>query len=459
MRNFPRLSCSPQNTFWLPMISLRLLLVSASILVALSVSACKNKADESAARPAKPFVEWTNDLGATAVPQQLINGSGNWYIPAKITGLDMKAPLWERDVSTLGLTRYASAAGRVFFIGSKGYAGALDAATGQTIWEVTPKIGLVDDAGTPVEVAVTKRSLIIATSRPAGNGELRFLKPGNGELLRTEQVDYEIAQLIAADGRIFAISDTGEITSFSETDGSQIEEAHQVTGLQDVTVCEDRLVFYGREMAAFSLDMATLKPLGARVFEQRMNCLFSMGGELLLFAVDKAEMVALDPRTLEVNWQRPLESKANMLPAGFDNKLFLGEEGGRLRCLDMKTGKYVWTREIEASCYVFIVFDNCVLAIADYPPDNSSQLGQRQRPETPPKAPSWYKGNGAHNYSLFVLSTADGSTIGQFTGDGYLLPQCVTDKGIIVREDPAGTLACYPYKLEASGAKAGGSAK
>lgn len=387
-----------------------------------------------------------------------MDGSGNWYVPAKITGLDMKVPLWERDVATLGLTKYASASGRVFYIGDEGYTGALDAATGQTLWEETPKAGLAD-VGTPTELAVTRHCLVVATSRPSGSGELRFLKPGNGELLRTGQLDYEVAQLAVADRRIFAISNTGEITSFSETDGTPIAHTRQVTRLQDIAFAGDRLVLYGREMAAFSLDTATLKPLGARMFAKRMNSLFAMNGELLMFAVGEPEMVALDPRTLEVNWQKPLERQANMPPAGFSNKLFLGEEGGKLRCLDMQSGEYLWTRSLEASCYVFMVFDNCVLAIADFPPENMQQLSGRQSPAAPAKAPSWYKGKGAHNYSLFVLSASDGSTIAQFTGDGYLLPQSVTDKGIIVREDPAGTLACYPYKLETNGVVVEGSAK
>ncbi len=440
------------------MISIRLLLITSALLAALSASACNRELDESASAPAKPFPEWTKDLGAAAVPQPLMDGSGNWYVPAKITGLDMKTPLWERDVSTLGLTRYASASGRVFYIGSKGYVGALDAGTGQTVWEETPKAGLAD-AGTPTELAVTRHCLVVATSRPRGNGELRFLKPGNGEQMRSEPLDYEVAHLVAADGRVFAISNTGEITSYSETNGTLIAHTRQVTRLQDVAVSGDRLVLYGREMAAFSLDTSTLKPLGARMFEKRMNSLFAMGGELLMFAIDEPEMVALDPRTLEVNWQKPLENQVNMLPAGFGDRLFLGESGGKLRCFDMRAGKYAWTRDLEASCYIFIVFDNCVLAIADFPPENMQQLGQRQSPATPPKAPSWYKGGGAHNYSLFALSTSGGSTIAQFTGDGYILPQCITGEGIIVREDPAGTLACYPYKLQANRAASVGSSK
>ncbi len=439
------------------MISIRFLLSVATILTALCASACKEIQGEGSPAPTKPFTEWTKDLGTTAVSQPLMDGSGNWYIPAKITGLDMKTLLWERDVATLGMTRYASASGRVFYIGTKGYIGALDAATGQTIWEEAPKVGLAEGSGTPTELVVTTHCLVVATSRPRGNGELRFLKPGNGELLKTEQLEYEVAQLAVADERIFAISNTGEITSFSETDGSLLAHARQVTRLQDVAISGDRLVLYGREMAAFSLDAATLKPLGARMFERRMNSLFAAGGEILMFTVDESEMVALDPRTLEVNWQRPLENQANMLPASFGSRLFLGEEGGKLRCFDMRLGKYLWTRSLEASCYVFIVFDNCVLAIADYPPENMQQIGQR--PVAQPKAPSWYRGGGAHNYCLFVLSTSDGSTITQFTGDGYLLPQCVTDKGIIVREDPAGTLACYPYKLQDDSAVGAENAK
>jgi outer membrane protein assembly factor BamB len=441
------------------MISIRLLLATTAILTALSVSACKEKQGEGAIAPAAPFPEWTKDLGVAAVPQTFMDGSGNWYVPASITGLDLNKVLWERDVSTMGLTRYAAASGRVFYIGSKGYTGALDAATGQTVWEETPKVGLVEGSRTATGIVVTKHCLVISISLARGGGELRFLKPGTGEVMRSEALDYEVAQMVAAGGRVFALSRSGDITSFSETDGTRIAQARQVTQLQDVAISGERLVLYGREMAAFSLDASTLKPLGARMFGESMTSLFAMGGELLLFSVDKPEMLALDPQTLEARWQRPLEHQVNMLPAGFGNRLFLGEGGGMLRCFDIKSGKYLWTRELEASCYVFMVFDNCVLAVADYPPENVPQFGQRQQPMKPPKPPSWYKGGGAHSHCLFVLNTSDGSTIAKFVGDGYLLPQCVTDNGIVVREDPAGTLACYPYKLQVNGAVVEGSTK
>jgi outer membrane protein assembly factor BamB len=440
--------------------SIRLLLAMAVILAALSLTACKEKQGESVAAPTKPFTEWTKDLGIAAVPQTLMDGSGNWYVPASITGLDLKKALWERDVSTMGMTRYAAASGRVFYIGSKGYIGALDAATGQTVWEDTPKVGLEGGSSTPTGLVVTKHCLVISTSLPRGSSELRFFKPGTGELLRTELLDYEVAQMVASGGRVFALSSSGEITSFSETDGTRIAAARQVTQLQDIAVSGERLVLYGREMAAFSLDTSTLKPLGARMFKERMSSLFAMGGELLLFNVDKPEMVALDPQTLEVNWQKPLENQVNMLPAGFGSRIFLGEETGKMRCFDIASGKYTWTRGLEASCYVFMVFENCVLAVADFPPQNQQQqFGQRQQPMTPPKPPSWYKGGGTHSYCLFILNTSDGSTIGQFVGDGYLMPQCVTDDGIVVREDPEGTLACYPYRLQSNSAVVEGSAK
>ncbi len=397
------------------------------------------------------------------VPQDLMDGSGNWYIPARITGLNLSKALWVRDISTMGATRYATAANRVFFAGSKGYVSALDAATGKTLWEVSPPVSLEENTHYAMGLAVTRRSLAVFVRQAMASGEVRFFNADTGELLRAELLDYEVARLVAAGGYLLALGASGEITSFSEETGERAAATRQVTTVLDAVAADDRLVLIGRERAAFSLDMAELKPLGARMFEEQVFAPLVLNGELLLFSTPEPGVIALEPHALTVKWRKPLEREPNMLPAGFGSRIFLGEAGGKLRCFDAASGKYAWTRDLEASCYVFMVFDNCVLAVADFPPENGQQ--QQLSPEQPStpiasrNEPSWFKGEGAHGYCLFMLDTSDGSTIAQFPGSGYLLPQAVTPYGILVREDPGGTLACYPYDLHPGASASAEAAK
>lgn len=418
-------------------------------LPALLAIGCRKPPDGSAA-PASPFTLWKEDLGAASVAQYTVDGSGNWFIPAQIQGLRLEEPMWERDISKLGSTKYVSAAGMIFYSSSRGYLGAIDAKTGKTAWENIPVIAQGQGTDNLAHLAVTQHCLAVAARKPTTGGEVRFYSPETGALLHVEPTGYEIAMLLAVKGLVFAVSSSGEVTSFSEKTGSRVSHTRQITSLMSAASANDRLVMVGRERAAFSLDLATLEPLGARMFNSLFYSPFSLNGEVLLFSGEEPQLIALNPERLEQTKRFPLEGRVNLLPAGKGNRIYFGEVNGKFRSFDIAAGEYAWTSDLEASCYVFMVFENCVIAVADYTPVNA-EAGPQQQPQAGAgqRKPSWYAGEGGQGFCVFMLDAADGSVIYKYAGAGYMLPQLVTQYGIIVRTDPAMTLASYPYSLTA----------
>jgi outer membrane protein assembly factor BamB len=443
--------------------SKRRLLLAATLGLLLLLPACREKRDtERQVMAPKPFKQWTKDFGALAIPQSSVDGTNNWYFPATLSNLDMRKALWVRDVSPLGDKRFVTGGGRVFYFGTRGYIGALDAATGQTIWEVTPKPGIGAESYNPSSITLTQYSVVILARRGTTHRQLDFYDAQGGELMRTELLAFDPVQIAALDGKVFAIGEDGQIEGFAEESGEHMISARQVTTLLDIVASPGRLTLLGREGAAFSLDTQELKPDAVRLFSDRMLSPFLMDGKLVLFGETAPEVLVLDPLTLTTKFRGAMDTIVNLLPTGAGNRIYFGQGDGRFRCYNIGTGKYIWTRDLEASCYVFAAFANCIIAVADYPSVSGTinqQQGQDQRESKPLGEPSWFPEGSAQGYCLFVLSTVDGSVIGKFPGNGYMMPQSVIPQGILVREDPAGTLSCYPADIKPFSVLAGGGEK
>jgi outer membrane protein assembly factor BamB len=445
------------NKFRLPAIAL-------AIVMLLLASGCKQPREDgrSVIVAPKPFTQWAQDLGPLAVPQLSVDGSNNWFFPAALAGLNMKKAAWVRDFADIGDKRFVTGGGKVFYFGSHGFVGALDAATGQTVWENKPKLLGDGESFSPMNLALTKYAFVIAAKRGTTQYEIDFYDPASGELRRTEAISFEPSYLAVVGGKVFAMGAEGEIEAYAEQTGAPVASARQITALIDFAASPGRLMLLGQEGAAFSLGTEDLKPAAVRLFNDSVISPFVTGGNLIVFGRDNAEALVLHPQALTTVLRRTLDARPNLLPAGNGSRIFFGQTDGRFRCYDTAAGKYVWTRDLESSCYIFAAFNNCVIAVADYTPDteNTRNYGRQQAPGqqvTQPKprpAPSWYIQGSGRGYCVFQLSAADGSIMMKSAGSGFLLPQAVVPEGILMREDPAGTLALYPADIKPlSGAK------
>jgi outer membrane protein assembly factor BamB len=450
------------NKFRLPAIALAIF----ALLLASGCKQSREKGQNTGATP-KPFKQWSQDLGPLAMPQWSVDGSNNWYFPATLTNLDMKKAAWVRDFSTIGEKRFVAGGGKVFYFGSRGFVGALDAATGQTAWENAPKPLGAEESFSPLSLVLTKYALVVAAKRGTSHFEICFYDPANGELERTEEISFEPIYLSVTDGIIFAMGADGEVEAYAQETGAPVASARQVTSLIDFAASPGRLLLLGGEGAAFSLGTKDLKPAAVRLFNNSVVSPFVTGGKLIVFGRDIAEALVLDPQTLTTVARGTLDAQPNLLPAGNGSRIFFGQTDGRFRCYDTAAGKYVWTRDLESTCYIFTAFSNCVIAVADYTLASSDtrQPGQpqgpgQQAPQTRPRpTPSWFIPGSGRSYCIFLLSATDGSILFKSSGSGYFMPQAVVPEGILVREDPAGTLALYPADIKPLRVQAGSGAK
>ncbi len=438
---------------------LRLPVIALAIVMLLLASGCKQPSEDgrSVIVTPKPFTQWAQDFGPLAMPQLSVDGSNNWFFPATLTGLNMKKAVWVRDFPDIGDKRFVTGGGKVFYFGSRGFVGALDAATGQTVWENKPKSLGAGESFSPASLALTKYALVIAAKRGTTRHEIDFYDPASGELRRNEAISFEPSYLAVVGGKVFAMGAEGEIEAYAEQTGAPVASTRQITTLSDFAASPGRLMLLGQEGAAFSLGTEDLKPAAVRLFNDSVVSPFVTGGKLIVFGGDNAEALVLDPQNLTTVARGTLDAQPNLLPAGNGSRIYFGQTDGRFRCYDTAAGKYIWTRNLESSCYIFAAFNNCVIAVADYTPEteNTRNSGQRQgfRPRPRP-GPSWFIQDGGRGYCVFQLSASDGSIMMKSAGSGFLLPQAVVPEGILMREDPAGTLALYPADIKPlSGAK------
>ncbi len=395
--------------------------------------------------PPQPFPRWCEDLGPLANAPQDINPERNWYLPATLTNLDMNQRLWSHDLGRMGELRLAYADNLIFYAGSEGYLGALDAKSGESIWELGP--GSTKDRPSYYNPTVTPWSLTVV-NRQQTVCELRFHDPLTGLLMRTEPLSFTAHRLLVAGGRISAIGGIGRVAAFSATSGERLNSTATVPLVLDPVATEERLILAGNDYSMYSLDLQTLAPLNFRILESPVDLPFIMGEDLLVFTdKEPPDILALNPHTLTTNWRAALDSKPNMLPAGHGDRIFFGEQTGLFRCFSTSDRRYLWTRDLEASCYVFMVFDNCTMAFADFELPRSAS----DEDAPPVEYPSWYESGHQRYHSAFVVDNDNGEILAQFPGSGELHNQFVTSYGIVALEGLQGPLICFPATITPQG--------
>jgi outer membrane protein assembly factor BamB len=412
---------------------------AAVMLVALAAFAgCPRTSEETS--PPVPFPRWCESFGPLAMTQTDITESRNWYLPATFTGLDMSQRLWSRDFTHAGRVDYIYARGYVFFAGSEGHLGALDAATGDTVWERRPEPSKERRFLDYQHLALTPYSLIAGAEVRGRTDEVRFHDPLTGELLRVEEVGFALQQVLIAAGRVVILGERGECAVFAQETGEPLATAFRPTDLIAAIATDENVILLGEEAAAHSLELDSLEPVASRILESPCWSPFILDGELILSRASDAQMLALDPRDLTTIWQFPLEGWPRALPAGYADRIFYGEINGNLRCVQPSVERTLWERDLEAPTFVFIVFDNCLLAKADYAVPESMGTGDVAQP-------SWHEPGVERSHCFYVLDNTDGSVLAQFPGPGQLMPKLVTPYGIVAQEDLGGPVSCFPATI------------
>lgn len=413
--------------------------VAAAMLVALAAFAgCPRTAEETS--PPVPFPRWCENLGPLAMTQSDINEGRNWYLPANFTGLDLSQRLWSRDFAHAGRVDYIYARGYVFFAGSEGHLGALDAATGDTVWELLPEPSEERRLFDYQHLALTPYSLVSGAEVRRRTDEVRFYDPLTGELLRTEKVGFALRQVLIAAGRVVALGEWGECAVFAQETGELLATAFHPSDLNAATATGENIILLDEGATAHSLDLDSLEPVASRILESPCRHPFILDGELILSRISDAQMLALDPRDLTTIWQFPLDGWPSALPAGYTDRIFYGEINGNLRCVQPSVERTLWVRDLEAPAIVFVVFDNCLLAKADYHVlESVSTSGVTQ--------PSWHEPGTERSHCIYVLDNEDGSVLAQFSGAGQLMPKLVTPYGIVAQEDLGGPISCFPATI------------
>lgn len=415
---------------------------AAALLAALAVfSGCPRALKETS--PPATFPRWCEGFGPLAMTQADITEGRNWYLPATFTDLDMTRRLWSRDFSYAGRVDYIYARGYIFFAGSEGYLGALDAATGDTVWETTPVPSEELRFLNYQHLALTPYSLVVGAEVRGITDEVRFHDPLTGELLRVEEVSSALKQVLVAAGRVVALGERGRCVAFAQETGEPLATAFRPTDLIAAIATDDSVILLGEEAAAHSLALDSLEPVASRVLESRCQYPFILDGELILSRTSDAHMLALDTRDLATIWQFPLEGWPNECLAGYTDRIFYGEITGNLRCVQPSVERTLWVRDLEAPAIVFVAFDNCLLALADYSMPDSADDGE----SAASSQPSWHEPGAERSHCLYVLDSTDGSVMAQFAGPGQLLPKLVTPYGIVVQEDLGGPVSCFPATI------------
>jgi outer membrane protein assembly factor BamB len=415
---------------------------AATILVSLAaLTGCPRTSTETS--PQASFPRWYEDFGPLAMTQSEINEGRNWYLPVAFAELDMSRRLWTRDFSHAGHVDYIYASGYVFFAGSEDYLGALDAATGDTVWEVRPAPSKEPRILDYQHLALTPYSLVSGAEVRGRTDEVRFHSPLTGELLRVEEVGFALQQVLVTAGRVVVLGERGECAVFAQETGELLAAAFQPTDLDVATATVENLLLLGKEAAAHSLELGILEPVASRMLESRCWFPFILDGELILSRMSDEQMLALDLHDLTTVWHFPLEGWPSALPAGYTDHIFYGEANGNLRCVQPSVKRTLWVHNLEAPAYVFIVFDNCLIALADYVPGEAAQNGEGAASVTP----SWHEPGAERSHCLYVLDNTDGSVLAQFPGPGQLMPKLVTPNGIVMQEDLGGPISCFPATI------------
>lgn len=273
-----------------------------------------------------------------AIAAGCASGSGN--TPAKL--VDIKQPevraasIWKGDAGVGGKGRFSGLGmviheGRLYTADAKGRVYAMNVDTGEQLWRVDTGLRLLGGPG-------------------LADGRL---------LLGT--LDGEVVALSADDGsRLWATSVSSEVLA-------------QPVGSRDIVVAR------GTDGRIYGLDGATGEQVW--IFERATPSLTLRGlsdpvisGRSVLLGLDTGELVSLDLRTGEPEWQRTVREPTGRnelerivdIDADLvvdDGRIFAVSYGGELAVMTVSTGRELWRRNVAS--YAGMAVDSARVFVSD----------------------------------------------------------------------------------------------
>jgi outer membrane protein assembly factor BamB len=282
-----------------------------------------------------------------------------------LAGGDRLLPVWRHSIGEGSgddgriLTTPVAAGGRVFAIDAKAEISAFDAATGDLLWRIDPRVEDGEEDGFGGGLALFRGRLFVAT----GFGHVLALDPANGaELWRQDIAIPMRAAPVVAGGRVFAVTYDNQLWVLNAEDGavqwsnSGIAETAGLLGAAAPAVEGDVVIApyssgellalrveNGRTVWADSLgaqrpgtgSLATLNDInGSPVIDRGVAYAISHGGRL----------VAIDVRTGSRVWEQDIAGLNTPWIAG--EFLFVVTVEGDVVCLSRRNGRVRWVHSL-----------------------------------------------------------------------------------------------------------------
>lgn len=246
--------------------------------------------------------------------------------------------LWRVDVGR-SVEQPLLRLGSALFVGSTdGRVQRLDAATGQRRWAKRFRDGLIEgpvaaDRGFPVDTSL----VFIATG--IGRSTLHALETTHGKSLWDEELRSEVVDLRGDGTSIFALEESGRLSSFAPEDGTkrwtQEFAAWDAAGL---ALLGERLVLASRVDSIWGLDRGTGEVRWRRDVRGHVAAPPSVERGAVWLALTSGRVVALDPETGEVRGTWDGDPWLGAAPQVDDGVLLTVTSAGRVRARVLDAG-------------------------------------------------------------------------------------------------------------------------
>lgn len=315
----------------------------------------------------------------------LVGCSGNvepQYPPKElqdVSATSQATTLWSKRVGAgLGKGNYPMApareGSRIFAADHRGLVTALDANTGNTLWETTLDSG-ASSALTAVDGQVylgTRSGEVVAMDQ--STGEVKWKVSSSSEVLAAPQANTQLLVIQSIDGRVTALNrnNGSEFWSYS---ASQPALSLRITSTPTVI---DAVTIAGMANGRLvTLDNRTGQPLWERRISNPtgnsdIERLSDLSGQPLLtpdgrlYATSyNGRVVAMEATSGQVAWAKPLSSYRSPLMVG--DTLYVVDEASHVIALDAMTGDEKWRlKDLEGRSLTAPEFAGGQIVLGDY---------------------------------------------------------------------------------------------
>lgn len=333
--------------------------------------------------------------------------------------------LWQRSVGP-GFSGPVVAAGRLVLfhrLGDKEVVACLDAATGKEKWQFAYPTAYRDDFGMDEGPRSTP---LVAGSRVytlGAEGELHCLDIETGAKVweRSLNHDYRVlkgffgvATSPLLDGNLLLLNVGGKDAGIVALDKDSGQEVWRATNHEASYSSPVAATFHGKRLVVFFtregivlLDPATGKVQYSKHWRARIqasvnaaspvisddlvfvSACYGTGAILLRVDPDRIEEIWKSDRVMSNHYNTCVASKGFLY--GFDGRQ---EEGAKLRCIELKTGKVRWTADRPACGSMILAQGNLImvdehgqLALAEAAPDAYRETARIQALTAPCRSP------------------------------------------------------------------------